>query len=335
MSASYRTAFRPFAALAALVALSLGVSLPFAVQAQVPAGYPNKSVRFVVPYAAGGFPDTVARIVAQRLGERLGQSVVIDNRPGANGGVAAASLTSAPADGYVFLVTDGSMFSINPLIYTKLTYDPARDFVPVAMVARAPLFLALHPKVPASTMKEWLDYVKAQPGKLNYGSSGVGSTHHLTMEAMKSTLGLDIIHVPFKGTGQSVPALVGGQVEMLFSAYPSLVGFVKDGRVKLIATNSAQRSSLAPSLPAIAEIIPGFDFAPIVGVFALAGTPPGIVHKIAGEIQLITKLPDTIKALETAGIDPAYADSEGYAKVIADENARFAKAIHAAGLKPN
>jgi tripartite-type tricarboxylate transporter receptor subunit TctC len=230
-------------ALCRTAALAAATLLPSAARAQAAAGYPNKAIRFIVPYAPGGFPDTVARILAQRLDARLGQSVVVDNRPGANGGVAAGVLTSAPADGYQFLVTDGSMFSINPLIYSKLTYDPKKDFVPVALVARAPLFLALHPKVPGNNFKEFLDYVKSHAGKVNYGSSGIGSTHHLTVEAMKTSLGLDMVHVPFKGTGQSVPALVGGQVDMLFSACPSLVGFVKDGPVKLIATNAAQRSA--------------------------------------------------------------------------------------------
>lgn len=327
MTVNRRDALRRTAALAATTLLP-GYAL-----GQAPAGYPNKAIRFVVPYAAGGFPDTVARIVAQRLGDRLGQSVVVDNRPGANGGVAAGVLTSAPADGYQFLVTDGSMFSINPLIYSKLTYDPKKDFVPVALVASAPLFLALHPKVPATDLKSFIDHVKANPGKVNYGSSGIGSTHHLTVEAMKTALGLDMVHVPFKGTGQSVPALVGGQVDMLFSAYPSLIGFVKDGRVKLIATNAGKRSSLAPDLPAIAELVPGFDFAPIVGVFAPAGTPPSIVQKIAADVVAVTKLPESVKQMEAAGIVPVPAGSDDYAAAIASENARMAPAIKAAGMK--
>ena len=226
------------------------------------------------------------------------------------------------------------MFSINPLIYSKLTYDPKKDFVPVALVARAPLFLALHPKVPANDFKGFLDYVKANPGKVNYGSSGIGSTHHLTVEAMKASLGLDMVHVPFKGTGQSVPALVGGQVEMLFSAYPSLVGFVKDGRVKLIATNAAQRSSLAPDLPAISELVPGFDFAPIVGVLAPAGTPTRHhpearrrnrrCHQAAGG----RAADGTRRASTRSAPGP-----DDYAKAIANENARMAPAIKAAGMK--
>jgi tripartite-type tricarboxylate transporter receptor subunit TctC len=314
---------------AALLALPL-----FASVAHAQAAYPAKAIKLVVPYAPGGLPDTVARIVAQRLSDRLGQSVIVDDRPGANGGLAASVLASAPADGYQFLVTDGSMLSINPLIYSKLSYDPKKDFVPVALIARAPLFLALNPGVPASTLQELITYVKSKPGQLNYGSSGIGSTHHLTAESMKSTLGLDIKHIPYKGTGQSVPALVGGQVEMLFSAYPSLVGFVKDGRVKLVATNAAQRSALAPNVPAISELIPGFDFAPIVGILAPAGTPPAIIQKIAAEVIAVTKQPDAIAAMAAAGIDPVGGSPDDYARAIAGENDRYAKAIKAADLKP-
>lgn len=306
----------------------------FTLGAHAQADYPNKPIKFIVPYAAGGFPDTVARIVAQRLGDKLGQSVVVDNRPGANGGLAAGVLASGPADGYQFLVTDGSMMSINPLIYSKLTYNPKTDFVPVALIARAPLFLALNPaKMPPNTFAEFVDYVKTKPGALNYGSSGIGSTHQLTMESLKASLGLDITHVPYKGTGQSVPALVSGQVEMLFSAYPSLVGFVKDGRVKLVATNSAQRSSLAPNVPAISEVIPGFDFAPIVGILALAGTPQAIIQKVAAAAIEVARQPEAIAAFTAAGIDVVAGGPQEYAKAIDAENERYAKAIKAAGIK--
>ena len=317
----------------AVACLGLGVPATSAL-AQVPAGYPSKSIRFVVPYAPGGLPDTVARVIAQRLQDRIGQSVIVENRPGANGAVAAAAMSNSPPDGYTFLVTDGSMFSINPKIYAKLDYNPTKDFVPVALIARAPLFLAAVPGLPASSLKEFIDYAKANPGKINYGSSGIGSTHHLTMEAIKSEYKLDMVHVPFKGTGQSVPALVGGQVEVLWSAYPSLAGFVKDNRVKLLATNSAKRSPQAPDVPAVAETIPGFDFAPIVGILAPTGTPKAIMDKIAADVVAVTKTPEAQKQLAGSGIEAVGGGSDDYAKAIADENARMAKAIDAAGIKP-
>jgi tripartite-type tricarboxylate transporter receptor subunit TctC len=317
-----------------LIAALAALGLPSVALAQAPAGYPTKPIRFVVPYAPGGLPDTVARVIALRLQEKIGQSVVIENKPGGNGAVAAAAISQSPADGYTFLVTDGSMFSINPKIYAKLDYNPQKDFVPVALIARAPLFLAAVPGLPASSLKDFIAYVKASPGKVNYGSSGIGSTHHLTMEAIKAEYKLDMVHVPFKGTGQSVPALVGGQVDVLWSAYPSLAGFVKDNRVKLLATNGAKRSAQAPDVPAVAETIAGFDFAPIVGILAPAGTPKGVVDKIAAEVVAVTKNPDTQKQLASSGIEAVGGGSDEYAKAIADENARMAKAIEAAGIKP-
>jgi tripartite-type tricarboxylate transporter receptor subunit TctC len=312
--------------------LVVACAAAFGAEAQAP--YPSKSVRLVVPYAPGGLPDTVARIVAQRLPDRLGQPVIVENRPGANGGVAASALATAPADGYTLLVTDGSMFSINPLLYAKLNYDAKNDFVPVALLARAPLFLAAHPKVPVTTMTEFIAYAKARPGQLNYGSSGIGSTHHLTMEAIKSALGLELNHVPYKGTGQSVPALIGGQVEVLFSAYPSLAGYVKDGRVKLLATNGAQRSKQAPEVMAIAELIPDFDFAPIIGILAPKGTPTAVVHKIGADAVATVKQPETVQALAVTGVEAVGGGPDEYAGAIARENERVAKAVQAARIKP-
>jgi len=203
-------------AIFATAAFFAGLCLPMMAQSQ--ATYPNRAIKLVVPYSAGGLPDTVARIFAQRLQDRLGQSVVVDNKPGANGVVAASTLASSPADGYTFLVTDGSMFSINPAIYKNLSYDYKRDFVPVSLAARAPLYLAVHPKTGVNTLQEFVALARAKPGTLNYGSSGIGSSHHLTMEAMKAALGIDVTHVPFKGSSQSVPALIGGQVDVAFSA---------------------------------------------------------------------------------------------------------------------
>lgn len=304
---------------------------PMAASAQ--GAYPNKSIRFIVPYSPGGFPDTVARVYAQRLGDRVGQSVVVDNRPGANGVVAAQALASAPKDGYTFLVTDGSMFSINPAIYKSLGYDYKRDFMPVSLAARAPLYLAVNPKVPVNNFQELVALARAKPGTLNYGSSGIGSTHHLTMEALKVALGLQITHVPFKGTGQSVPALIGGQVEILWSALPSLAGFVKTGQVKLVANNASQRSQQEPNVPTIAEVLPGFDFAPIVGVLAASGTPASVIERISTEMALIAKMPEVIQTFNNAGVDPIGSGPAEYNKAILGENERLAKAIAAANIK--
>ena len=314
------------------VLLAAALALPALAQAQSGA-YPNKPIKFVVPYAAGGLPDTVARHFAQRLSERLGQSVVVDNKPGANGVVAAQVLAASPADGYTFLVTDGSMFSINPAIYKNLSYEYKRDFLPVALAARSPLYLAVHPKTGVNTLQEFVALAKSKPGALNYGSSGIGSSHHLTMEALKAALGLDIQHVPFKGSALSVPALIGGQVEVAFSALPSLSGFVKDNRVKLLATNAAQRSAAAPGVPAIAELVPGFDFSVVVGVLAATGTPAAAIERISSEIEKIAKSPDTIQTLANAGIDAVGSGPADYGRAVLAENERLASAIKVAGIK--
>jgi tripartite-type tricarboxylate transporter receptor subunit TctC len=317
-----------FIALAALVA---GTVAPWSARGQ--AAYPSQTIKLIIPASAGGLPDTVARIVGRRLQERLGQSVVVENRPGGNASVAAAALAGSPADGYTFMVQDGSVVSINPQIYAKLAYSP-QDILPVALIARAPLFLAAHPKVPVESMQEFIAYVRARPGQLNYGSSGVGSTHHLSMEAIKAALKLEMTHIPYKGTGESVPALLGGHVEAAFSAYPSLSGAVGNKSVKLLATNGAQRSAQAPDVPPVADFIPGFDFAPIVGLYARAGTPPSVIQKIATEVAAIAKEPEAIRQLAIVGIEAVGAGPDEFASALKSEAARVAKAVQAAGIKP-
>ena len=316
---------RALLAAVALFACSLGEA-----QAQ---NYPSQSIRFIIQASAGGLPDTTARIVARVLQERLGQAVVIENRPGANGSVAIGAMLSAPADGYSFVVSDGSILSINPVIYSKLSYNTA-EVVPAVMLGRAPLFLAVHPKVPIKSMKELIDYAKARPGELNYGSSGVGSTHHLSMEAINAALNIKMTHVPFKGTGESVPALLGGHVDLLFSAYPSLSGAIESKKVTLLANNGPGRSAQAPDAPPVADTIPGFDFAPVIGLFARAGTPDAIIQKIASEVAVIVKQPDVIKQFATAGIEPVGAGPAEYVKVMKGEIDRVAAVVKVAGIKP-
>jgi tripartite-type tricarboxylate transporter receptor subunit TctC len=299
--------------------------------ARAQAPYPTQSIKLLVPYAPGGLPDTVARIIGARLQERLGQSIVVENRPGAAGSVAVIALLGAPADGYTFLVTDGSTVTVNPLLF-KHSYA-AKDVIPVALLARAPLFLAAHEHLPVSTLKEFIDYVKARPGEINYGSSGVGSAHHLSMEAMKAALQLNLTHVPYRGTGQSVPALLGGHVSVLFSAYPSLAAGIQNKTIKLLATNGAKRSPEAPDVPPLSDVIPGYDLATMIGVFARIGTPPALVQKFASEAIAVVSLPETLQRFATAGIEPAGESSDGFAKALAAEAAHVAKVIEAADIK--
>jgi tripartite-type tricarboxylate transporter receptor subunit TctC len=277
-------------------------------------------------------PDTLARLVGRRLQERLGQTVVIENRPGANGSIAVNALIGSPADGQTFLATSGSILSINPQVYGKLSYDP-KEVAPVAYLVRAPLFLAIHPKVPADTIKEFIEYLRARPGQLNYGSSGVGSTHHISMESFKSAMNLHIAHVPFKGAGESVSALLGGHVEALFSGYPALSGAAGTNRVKLLASNGAERSSLAPDLPAISEFIPGFDFASRVGIFARAGTPAAVIQKIAAEACAIVKEPDVINQLAAIGVEPRGGGPEEFDRALKDEIKRVGQVVKTVGIR--
>ena len=264
-----RNTFLQFSAALAVTSLVL----PLAAQAQA---FPSKPIKLVVPYSAGGLPDTVARVLAQRLQEAFGQAVVVDNKAGASGAVAAAALAQSPADGYTLLVTDGPLLAITPLVSQKMAYDPIKDFVPVSLVGTAPLFLAVNANVKANTLDEFIALAKSKPGALNYGSAGIGSIHHLTTESMKAGLGIFVTHIPFKGSANSVPAMIGGQVDMAFASPPSLMGFVKSGQAKLLAINSAKRSPLAPNVPALGEKIPGFDFAFNVVVLAKTGTPADV-----------------------------------------------------------
>jgi tripartite-type tricarboxylate transporter receptor subunit TctC len=295
--------------------------------------FPSKPVRLIVPYSPGGLPDTVARIVSQRLQEGLGQAVVVENKPGGSGAVAAGVLAQSPADGYTLMLTDGPMLAITPLVVKKMSYDPEKDFVPVSLVGVAPLFLAVNAGVKANTLDELISQAKANPGQLNYGSSGLGSIHHLTAEAMNHGLGITVTHVPFKGSANSIPALVGGQVDMAFASPPSLMGFVKSGKLKLLAINSAKRSPLAPDVPTLGERIPGFDFAFNVAVLAKVGTPPAVVQRLSSEFAKAVKYPEVVQKLETAGVDPIGGSPEQLATALRSEAKRVQDAAKRADLK--
>jgi tripartite-type tricarboxylate transporter receptor subunit TctC len=322
-----RKSFLKYAALA-LASATLSLA------AHAAASFPSKSIKFVVPYAPGGLPDTVARLVAQRIQGPLGQPVIVENRPGGSGAIAASAITTAPADGYTLLVTDGPLLAIAPFVTRKVSYDAAKDFTPVSLMGTAPLFLAVNPGVKANNLDELIALAKSKPGVLNYGSSGVGSIHQLTAEAMAEALGIQITHVPFKGSGASMAALVGAQVDMAFASPPALMGFVGTGQARLIAINTAQRSKLAPNIPTLAERIPGFDFAFTVVVLAKSGTPPEVVNRLNQEITKAVHAPDMAEPLAKAGVDPVGANPAETAAAMKQESERITKAAQHAGLKP-
>jgi tripartite-type tricarboxylate transporter receptor subunit TctC len=320
------------AALARLFALAALVLAQGAL-AQGARPYPDKLVKVVVGYSPGGLPDTIARLIGVKLSEMWGQQFVVENKPGANGILGADTVAKAAPDGYTLLMTDNSTHAIIPFLFTKLPYDADRDLIPVSLTARAPLFLAVHPSVKANTFQELIAEIKAAPGKFSYGSSGIGSTHHLCMAYLAASLHLDMVHVPYKGTGQSVPALVAGQVPMVLSGYPTLAAHAKEGKIKLLAINSLKRSDLAPNVPAIAETIPGFDFAPTFGLFAPAGTPQDIMAKVGADVARVVKMPDIVERMKALGIEPIGASGEEWAKLLKADAERYSKAVKISGAK--
>jgi tripartite-type tricarboxylate transporter receptor subunit TctC len=316
----------------ALAFLAAAVCAPWPASAQT--GYPDRAIKLIVPYAPGGVPDTTARLLAQQLQLRVGQSVPVENRPGGNGAVAAAAINAAPADGYTLLVVDTTTLSVSPIFLNELSYDPKKDFVPIAALARTPLFLAVNAQTPIRTLQEFVDYVRAHPGELNYGSAGIGSTHQLTMEAMKAALHLDIVHVPFRGTSEAVPALLGNHVQALWASYPNLKGGVERGEIRLLANNGLTRSPLLPELPPLADLIPGLDMVSVIGVYGRAGTPEPIVRRIAADASAAITNGDIVAQLTALGMEPVGEGPEAFAKMIAHEVDTITKVVESAGLKP-
>ena len=317
--------FKLLAAAAALLASGLP-------QAQT--DFPVKPVRFIVPYVPGGLPDTMARLVGQRLSETMGQQVIVENRPSAGGIQAAEHVARSAADGYTLLVADLGQTAINPALYPKPPYDTLRDFAPVSMLGTSPFFLAVHQSSGVASLREFVALAKSRPGQLSYGSSGVGSPHHLAMETLKARLGLDIVHVPYKGSGQSTPALLGGQVPALFTVLPTVAAHVKSGVVRLLAVASPTRSNQASDVPTFDEMgVPDMVFLPSVSVLAPARTPASIVERLSKEISHAVRHPDVVKRLEALGIDPVGNTPGAYAEQLRKDIAFYAQAVKNSGAK--
>jgi tripartite-type tricarboxylate transporter receptor subunit TctC len=276
----------------------------------------------------------MARVIGQRLAANLGQQVTIENRGGAGGIPGTEAVARAAPDGYTFLVADVGQVAINPHLYAKLPYDPARDLAPVTLLGVANLFLVANEAVPVKDFGELVALVRAKPGILNYGSSGVGSIHHLSMESLKAALGLSIVHIPYKGTGQSIPALVSGDVALAYAAMPSIAAHVKSGRVKVLAVSTAKRSPTAPDVPTVAELgIPGYDFAPEIGLLAPAGTPPAIVTRMSQEVAKALKSPAVAQRFAQLDIVPVGNLPAEYAAQIRAANEKYAQAVKVSGAR--
>ena len=280
----------------------------FVVAALVAAGatvhaqnFPTKPLRIIVPYAAGGSPDTVARILAPQLGAVLGQPVVVENLPGSSGIAAIETVRNGANDGHTLLMADAGHWAINRVTKLKLPHDFQKDLAPVSIASASALFLTVHESFPASNIRELVAAIKAKPGTYTYGSSGIGSLHHLTMEAFKHELGVDILHVPYRGTGQSVPALVGGQVHMAVAAHNSIAGFAKEGRVKIIAGNTRERMTILPQYPPMGDAgLKDFHFPGENALFVLAGTPKPVIDRLAAAVARVVAMPDIVVRLNEA-----------------------------------
>jgi tripartite-type tricarboxylate transporter receptor subunit TctC len=259
---------------------------------------------------------------------------VVENKGGAGGSIGAGYVAKASPDGATLLIGTASTNAINAFLYTHLNFDVARDFQAVTLLVRFPNLLFVNPRIPAKTVPELIAWLKANPGKVNYGSSGIGSIHHLATEALIAALKLNMTHVPYKGMGQAVPALVAGEVTMLYSALPAIEGYIRGGKLKMVAVSTLQRSAEAPDVPTVAELgVPGYHFTPEIGVLAPAGTPPAVVQKLATELGRAARHPDTVARFKQLGIDAVGSSPQEYAKAIDASIRRYTEVVKASGVK--
>jgi tripartite-type tricarboxylate transporter receptor subunit TctC len=296
--------------------------------------WPQKSVRVLVGLAPGGNPDTLARMFAAKWGEALGQQFVVENRPGAGSTIAADLTAKAAPDGYTVLISDSSVITTAPHLFKSLPYDPFRDLQPVSLAVVVPMWLVVHPSVPANSLAELVALGRSAKESMPYASSGNGSIHHLTMELFKADLGLNFTHVPFKGAGQSVPAMIAGDVKLGFIGYPAAAGAIKTGRLRVLAFSMAKRSALTPEVPTVAETVdPGFDMAAPLGVFVAARTPPEIVAKLSMAVSDAVRAPDVLERMGAIGMQPAGTTPKQYEKLLREEHERFGSVIRRIGMR--
>jgi tripartite-type tricarboxylate transporter receptor subunit TctC len=294
--------------------------------------WPQRPVKVIVPFAAGGNTDIQARIASERLSAVFGQQFLVENRVGAGGAIAAEFVAKSPADGYTLLFPPVSVISILPLVQ-KVNYDPLKDFAPISILGTNPFILGVHVSLPVKNLKEFIDYVKARPGQLNYGSAGAGTVSHLTPTLFLARAGLKVTHVPYKGGAPAVADLVSGQLQMLFLPPLDLVPLAKGGKIRLLAVSSEKRMSQLPDLPAIAEFYPGFRTVVWNGLLAPARTPMEIVDRLAQEVIKATREPGVIERLNKIGVDPLGNTPAEFAALIKSDAPLWREAVDAAGLK--
>lgn len=294
--------------------------------------WPQRPIQIVVPQSAGGGADILARELAVKLQPLLGQPVVVENKPGAAGIIGTEYVSRAAPDGYTYVMGAISTHGINPGLYKRLSYDALKDFTPVSLVATAPLMVVTHPSFPAQSVQELIDMAKAKPGGITYASAGTGNSTHLAGELFKSMAGVDIMHVPFKGSTQAEVGLMGNHVSLMFSSILSAYPHSKEGNMKALAVTSAQRSAVAPELPTVAEAgLPGYDVTPWYGVFAPAGTPSEVIERMNKEIAVVLNDPDIKAKFASLGAEPGNMTNAEYKQFVQDEVKKWAKVVQDAG----
>lgn len=328
MDTMYRWLAATIVALAALVP-----SLPAHAQAD---SFPAKPIKLIVPFPPGGGADLTARTLAQRMGESMGQPIVVENRPGANGALGTDAVAKSAPDGYTILVTDRGALGVNPALYSKLPYDPLKDFSYIGIANEAPYVLVVNPSLNVKSLGELTALAKAKPGTLNYASFGIGSMPQLNLEAMNRKLGIDLVHVPYKGAGPASQAVVANEVGVTISSVPAVQGFIKDGRLKAIAVGSDKRFALLPEVPTMAEVGGGADtLIPTFFAFAApAGTPPAVVNKLNAEMRKALAEPAIAERFTAAGLVPKGSTPEQMTAIVRDDVPHFAALVKAIGIKP-
>ena len=296
--------------------------------------YPSKPIVLVVPFAPGGTSELISRLVAQKLTERLGQQVVVENRPGAAGNIAMEQVARAAPDGYTLILGHIGTLAVNPAMFPKLPYDAIKDFAPVSLIAAVPNIVTVNPAVPAKTLKEFLDLARAKPGSINYGSAGNGSAGHLAMEYLKRIAKTDMVHVPYKGTGPMLTDLLAGQTQATFTGSSPLIPHIKSGKLRALAVGSAVRIPSLPEVPTIAESgFAGFETSQWYGIIAPAKTPPAIIQKLSLEIAQVMKQPDVIARLSGDGTVMIGSTPNEFAAYISKEMKRWGEVVHDANIK--
>ena len=322
------------AALLAAAALLTGVSSPAQAQTSLAQDYPNRAVTLVVPYPAGGGLDALARMLGQKLAERLGKPVVIENRTGAGTVIGAASVAKAAPDGYTIMLGTSTPFAITATLNKSLPYDPAKDFAPIALVSNAPFLLLVHPAQPVHSVADLIALAKAKPGQLSYGSAGPGSPQNLSFELLKTLTGINIVHVPYRGDGPALTDLIAGHIPTMFGEPTPILPLLKDGKVRALGVSSASRLPIAPDVPTIAEAgVPGFDLTSWQMIVAPAGTPQEIVDKLHVEVKKVLELPE-VKAefARTARITVDYPSVDDLQRFMRSEIVRLGKVVEHAGI---